>query len=885
MALLQRLASLWRNLFHNGQVEQELTEEVQAYLELLIEMKVREGLSPEKARHAALIELGGVEQVKEQVREARMGQTLETIWQDLRYGVRMLLKNPGFTAVAVLTLALGIGANTAIFSVVYAVLLKPLPFPESERLMVLAGKGTGTTNRSGVAYPDYADWRARTQSFEDMACYLNTSFNITGLEQPIEVSGRRVNWNFFQLLGVQPQLGRLFTESDDHPGASPTVLISHNLWKDKFGGDPYIAGKTITLDTNQFVVIGVLPLGFEFLRQDDLYLPIGLSLTPTFGLLERGNQFPLYVLARLKLDATETQARIEMEAVTEQLGLEYPKTNSKRKAAVTGLAGLMVENVRPVLLVLLGVVACVLLIACVNVANLMLVRSAGREREIAVRLALGAGRGRIVRQLLTESLLIAALGGVAGWLIGAWGINSMTALVPQDVLRLDQVRLNMPVLLFTLSMSLLTGLLFGLLPALHASRTNLNTTLKEGGRSGTSSAWARVRHGLLVTEVGLALVLLVGAGLMLRTLQQLTHVDPGFNAENLLTSQFALSEKSYNEEQRLVFFRECLTRIEALPGVRSAAFVMSLPIAGSNWNSPFIVADQTFPAPDQAPSAAFTPVSVRYFETMEIQLRSGRGFSEAEMSDSPPVTVINESLARRLWPDENPIGKRLKQGRDANSKAVWREVIGVVADVKLNGVDRETPLQIYLPLAQHNSSGVRVVVRTTGDPLAAVATVEQTIHSLDKDLPISNQRSMEQLMGNAIAQQRLTLILMGCFALLALILSGVGIYGVISYTVKQRTREIGIRLALGAQTTDVLRLVIRQGMLMVGVGVVSGIAAALMLTKLLTSFSSLLYGVKATDPTTFVLVALLLAGVALLACYIPARRATKVNPIIALRYE
>jgi putative ABC transport system permease protein len=451
-------------------------------------------------------------------------------------------------------------------------------------------------------------------------------------------------------------------------------------------------------------------------------------------------------------------------------------------------------------------------------------------------------------------------------------------------LRLDQVRLNLPVLLFTLGASLLTGLLFGLLPALHASRTNLNTTLKEGGRSGTGSAWARARQGLLVAEVGLALVLLVGAGLMLRTLQQLTHVDPGFNAENLLATQFTLSGKSDNEEQRLAFFRECLTRIEVLPGVRSAAFVMSLPIAGSNWNSPFTVADQTLLAPDQAPSAAFTPVSARYFETMEIQLRSGRGFSEAEMSDSPPVAVINESLARRLWPDENPVGKRLKQGRDAKSQSVWREVVGVVADVKLNGVDRETPLQIYLPLAQRNSSGVKLVVRTTGNPLAVAATVEQTIHSLDKDLPVT-QCSMEQLMGNAIAQQRFTLILMGSFALLALILAGVGIYGVMAYVVKQRTREIGIRLALGAQTTDVLKVVISQGMLMVGVGVFSGITAALMLTKLLTSFSSLLYGVKATDPTTFMLVALLLVGVALLACYIPARRATKVNPIIALRYE
>src|SRR5262245_61166894 len=808
---------------------------------------------------------------------------MQTLLQDLRYGVRMLMKNPGFTLIAVITLALGIGANTALFSVVYTVLLRPLPFPEPERLVVLATTGVGANYRAGVAYPDYVDWRARVQSFEDTACFLTTSFNLIGVEPPVSVPGRRVNWNFFPMLGVKPQLGRLFTESDDKAGAVPTALISYGLWQEKFGGDPAVIGKTIRLDGNPFELIGVLPPGFELLRRDDIFVPLGLWFAPDHNLLKRSNQFPLYVLGRLKRGVTEQQARAELVAVAAQLAREYPTTNSNRSATADGLADLQVENVRPVLLLLLGAVVCVLLIACVNVANLMLVRAAGRERELAVRLALGAGRGRIVRQLLTESLLIATLGGAAGLLLGAWGISSLTALVPRDLLQLEQVRLDQTVLLFMLLVSVLTGLLFGLLPALHAARTDLNAALKEGRRSVAGSAWERARKGLLVAEVGLALVLLIGAGLMLRTLHQLTRVNLGFNAENLLAVQFALPGRVYNIERRLAFFQEGRARIEALPGVRSAAFVMSPPILGANWGSPFLVADKPVPRPGELPIAAFTPVSANYFATMGIQLLAGRAFSEVEMTDTPPVTVINEVLARNLWPGENPIGKRLRQG-DAQSQAAWREVVGVVADVKLNGLVLEGPLQVYLPLAQRNSSNVGLVVRTTGDPLAATAAIERTIHTLDKDLPVKS-RSMNQIMGNAIARERLTLTLLAGLALLALLLAGIGIYGVISYAVEQRTHEIGIRVALGAQTSNVLRLIIRQGMALAGVGVVLGAAVALALARLMTSFSALLYGVKPTDPATFMLIALLLLTVALVACWLPAWRASKVDPLVALRHE
>ena len=889
----QRLAGLRLQPAREAAIVEELAQHLEdRYAELLAR-----GATPADAERLTLAELSETELLQRELRRVerqvpqepivlgtnRRSNMIAELGQDLRYSARMLLKQPGFTLIAVLTLALGIGANTAIFSVVHAVLLRPLPFPEPDRLVILATTGVGATYRAGVAYPDYVDWRTGTQSFEDTACFLNTGFNLTGVEPPVALPGRRVNWNLFPLLGVKPQLGRLFAEPDDQAGAVSTALISHGLWTDKFGGDPAVIGKKISLDGNQFEVIGVLPPGFELLRRDDIYVPLGLWFTPNHNLLKRSNQFPLYVLGRLKRGVSEEQARTELAAVAAQLARQYPTTNTNRSATAVGLADLQVENVRPVLLVLLGAVGCVLLIACVNVANLMLVRAAGRERELAVRLALGAGRGRIVRQLLTESALIAALGGAIGLLIAAWGIASLTALVPRDLLPLDQVRLNPIVLVFTLCVSVLTGLLFGLLPALHASRTDLNTTLKEGGRSVAGLAWERARKGLLVAEVGLALVLLVGAGLMLRTLHRLTRVDPGFNAANLLTLQFTLPGRVYNIERRLAFFRECRARIEALPGVRSASFVMSLPIDGSSWNSTFIVADKPVPPPGQLPNAAFTPVSANYFETMGIRLLGGRVFSEAEMTDSPPVTVINETLARRLWPGEDPVGKRLKQGL-AESQAAWREVVGVVADVKLYGVQHDAPMHAYLPLAQRNSSYVGLVVRTAGDPLALAKTVERAIHSIDKDLPVRS-RSMDQILGNAIARQRLTMMLLAGFALLALVLAAVGIYGVMAYAVGQRTHEIGIRLALGAQTSNVLRLVVRQGMLLAGMGCIIGVAAALALAKLITSFSGLLYGVTATDPATFALIALLLLVVALVACWIPARRATKVDPLVALRYE
>ena len=805
---------------------------------------------------------------------------MQTLWQDLRYGARMLMKNPGFTLIAVVTLALGIGANTAIFSVVNAVLLRALPYPQPERLLVLTEK-TREGQRMGVAYPNFQDWREQAQSFTEMAGFRGNSFNLTSVDKAARLRGREVSWNFFRMLGVQPQLGRLFVADDDKTSAARTTLLSHALWQEKFGGDPAIIGKTISLNGDSYSVIGVLPPGFEFFRKDDLFIPLDVSLSRGRGDLGRGNHSGLNVLARLKEGISVAQASAEMDTLAAQLERAYPATNSGNGALTYRLLERYAADIRWTLWVLLGAVGFVLLIACVNVANLLLVRAAERQKEIAIRLALGAGRWRIIRQLLSESVLLSLLSGLTGLLLGVWMMEGLLKLAPDSVPRLDQTKLDTTVLLFTLGISLLTGVLFGLLPAWQSARHDLHTALKEGGRSTAGAGRERMRQVLLVAEVGLSLVLLIGAGLMLRTVYQLTHVDPGFAAENLLTMQFDLPRTTYDEPHRQAFYNESLTRIEALPGVRAAALTSSLPIDGSNWNSVFIVADQPVPPRAQLPSSAFTPVSANYFKAMGIRLLKGRVFMEADVAGQPNVTVINETLARRLWPGEDPLGKRLKQGWPED-KTPWREVVGVVADVKLNGVDQETPLQTYLPLAQDSSVFLGLVVRTSGNPLNLAATVEQTIHTIDKDLPVFAVRSMDQLMGSAIAQQRLTLVLLLGFASLALLLAAVGIYGVISYSVSQRTHEFGIRMALGARTSDVLWLIVGQGMKLTLGGVALGLLSAYTLTRWM---EKLLFGVRATDPLTFAVIPLLLTAVALLACWIPARRATKVDPMIALRCD
>ncbi len=806
------------------------------------------------------------------------------LWQDLRYGARMSLKNPGFTTIAVLTLALGIGANTAIFSVVDALLLRPLPYHEPERLVMLSEKQRDG-GRMNIPYPNYSDWRERAQSFEGMASIRNQPLNLTGVDRPAQLRGRTVNWNFFQLLGVRPQLGRLFVAEDDRYGAARTALISNAMWKERFGGDASVIGGKLLLDGESYEVIGVLPPGFEYFRPalaDDLYTPIGLFFKPQTGLTDRRVSMGLYALARLKPGVTVEQANNEMAGIAAQLEREYPEANSGRSAQAEPLQDVMSEGVRQSLWALLGAVGFILLIACVNVANLLLVRAADRQKEIAVRLALGAHTRRIVRQLLSESLLIALLGGIFGVLVGRWMLSALLALAPDNIPQLSRVSLNDTVLLFTLGVSVLISLLCGALPALHSTRIDLRSSLKEGERSSASAARDMTRKTLLVVEVSLAMVLLVGAGLLVRSMARALGVDPGFNTDHLLTLRIKLPNNAYDEARRRIFYDECLTRVSALPGVRSAALTVSLPIDGSEWGSGFSVADKPAPVNGNVHGSAAThAVSANYFEMMGIRLLKGRVFTSADTPDVTRISVVNETLARRMWPGEDPIGKRWKFGR-LDGPSPWREIIGVVADVKLNGVESETPMELYLPLAQQPRDFLGLVARTAGDPLQAAPAIERAVRAIDKDLPVFSIRSMDQLMGNSLAQRRLTLTLLASFAALALMLAAIGIYGVIAYSVRQRTRDLGIRMALGAQRRDVLKLILAQGLKLTLIGVAIGLLAAFALTRWM---EALLFGVRPTDPLTFTVIALVLTLVALVACWIPARHATKVDPLVALRCD
>jgi putative ABC transport system permease protein len=805
---------------------------------------------------------------------------MRTMWQDLRYGARILMKNYGFTLISVLTLALGIGANTAIFSVVHALLLRPLPYHEPDRLALLTNK-TSRARRSGISYPNYADWRERARSFEGMAAVRRETFNLTGVDIPAQLRGRMVNWNFFRLLGAQPQLGRMFVEEDDRYGAARTVIISHGMWRERFGGETSVIGRKLTLSGELYEVIGVLPPDFEYLAPVDLYTPIELELKPRTGMTDRGTSMGgMNAIARLKPGVTLAQANIEMAALAAQVEREHPAINAGRSAQAEPPQDVMTEGVRQTLWALLGAVGFILLIACVNVANLTLVRAAERQKEMALRLALGARPGRIVRQLLTESLLIALSGGAAGVLLGGWMLDGLLALAPGNIPLLHRAGLNNTVLLFTLGVSVLTSLLCGTLPALHASRADLQSALKEGGRSSVGGR-DLTRKTLLAAEIGLALVLLVGAGLLVRSMARALGVELGFNPDRLLTSQLMPPNVNYDAARLRVFFDECLSRVSALPGVESAAITHALPIDGSQWNTLVHAADKPAPQPGEFPNTEFTPISANYFEAMGIRLLRGRWFNSADTANAQTVAVINETLARRIWPGEDPLGKRLRTGRP-EMRSPWLEVVGVVADVKSYGVESATPLQTYVPIAQSPPTNFWLVARTTGEPLQAAAGVERAIHSIDKDLPVSSVRPMDQLLGNSLAARRLTLVLMGSFAALALLLAAIGVYGVVSYSVRRRIHEIGVRMALGAQRRDVLKLILAQGARVALIGVAIGLGGALALTRWM---ETLLFETRPNDPLTFTVTAAALALVALFACYLPARRATKVDPMIALRRE
>jgi putative ABC transport system permease protein len=804
----------------------------------------------------------------------------------------MLRKNLGFAAVVIITLALGIGANTAIFSFVNAVLLNPLPFADSDRL-VFVSETNPTGDEISVSLLNFRDWQARSRSFEELGGVCFVTFNLTSVDTPQRLVGQAVTMNYFSILGVQPQLGRIFTSEEDKYGATPTVLISDSLWRNTFGADPNIIGRSLNLGTNNFTVIGVMPPRFEFVAKTDVWAPLSGWLRPDSSWFDRGNHMGLWPFGKLKRGILVNQAETEMRQIAAQLEQEYPATNSGNGAIAQTLQTVVVHAVRGTLLVLMGAVAFVLLIACVNVANLSLARSLVRQQEIGIRMALGAGRGRLIRQLFTESFLLSSLGGIAGILVAHWLLSALISLAPDNLPRVADVRLSGRVLLFTAGLTLLTTLLFGLLPALSATR--ITAAFSQASRTSTSGPMRqRVFDSLLVAEIALALVVLTGAGLMTRTMYKIANVDPGFRTDHLLTMRLDLAGPKYanNLTQQQAFWSAVLTNVKALPGVESAAFTLSLPIGGSQWGSVFTVGDQPVPERSQIPIGAFNPVSPEYFQTMGIRLLRGRLFTDADGRQSPEVVVINETMARHFWPNENPIGKRVKQAWP-ESTTPWREVIGVVADIKLNGVIETTPLHIYLPLAQSDSTGMFLAVRTRAEPQTLTASVQAAVHAVDSQIPLYQVRTMDEQLGRAVVSQRVAMILLSAFAVVALLLAAVGIYGVISWGVVQRTREMGVRMALGALRRDVMWLVLRRSMLLVLAGVTLGLLGAFALTRVLGASlteggpgkTPLLFGVTAMDPITFILTPILLALVAFLACCLPARRATKIDPLVALRYE
>lgn len=897
--MIDRIVQLWRRLLfylRRDKFDQELEEEMRFHLEMKTEENLRSGMDRKEARFAAQRQFGNQTLLREVSREMWRFKWLETVWQDLRYGVRMLTKKPAYSAIAVLTLALGIGANTAIFSVVNAVLLKPLPFAAPDELMALGQNDS--QNRVGLSnfsFRNFADLQDQIQAFERLAAYYNTSFTLTGEGKALLLRGTVVTADLFPLLGVSPALGRSFLPEEDRAGGGsegrPTIL-SWDFWQQHFAGDSSVIGRSVTLNNTSFTIIGVMPAGFSFPIQSqpsDVWVSTALDYERKIGpgaiMVARGYR-GWKVIGRLKPEATPEQAQSEVDVIASNLSAQFPDDNKDMGIGVKPLLESMVGNLRPTLLLLLGAVGFVLLIACVNVANLLLERAISRQREINVRLALGAGRWRITRQLLTESVLLAGLGGAAGTALAVWGTSLIVALSPEGLTRIAETRLDARVLAFTALVSVATGVAFGLAPALIISRANLAESLKEGGRGSTGSLHTNHTRSLLViVEIALALVLLVGAGLLVQSLVRLQQVAPGFDPYNVLTFNVAMSvDRTTGPPQIADFYQQLTGRLKSLPGVVNASVVFQLPLGGGAASTGLEIEGQLVD-PGDRPLGIIHSVGPEYFRTMGIPLVKGREFTERDDLNSAPVLIINEALARKHFPNEDPVGKRIGPGFSTvpvTEDTGMREVVGVVADVKHQNLHGPTQPEIYFAQAQMPMSSMTMVVRTAADPLSLVNAARGVVESLDKNAPVYGVRTVEELLSRSVATPRFNTLLLGLFAAVALILTAVGLYGVISCSVSQSTHEIGIRVALGAQSGDVLKLIVGQGMFLTLVGVVIGLAAAYGLTRLM---SRLLYGVGATDPWTFAGVAVLLVCIAFIACYIPARRATKVEPLIALKYE
>ena len=889
MSLSLKLRSFLRNLFFSHRVDADLEYEVHSHHNLLIEENIRAGMSPEEAQRAARMELGGIEQMKEEVRDSRMGNWLHSAFFDFRYGVRQLRKNPGFTAVAVLTLALGIGATTAIFSVVDAVILRPLPYRSPDRLVLVKERIPKVTpDPIPVCAPDVLHFQHENHSFISLAAFRGDQFDLAGGTEPRRVHVNRTNANLFSLLGAQPILGRVFTPEEDQPGHTVAIL-SYGLWQHEFAGAPGIVGRSVSLNRQIYTVIGVLPATFIFplpgMDQGDaadLFIPI--AFTPE-ELADEGDNFNYSLVGRLTPGVALAPANADLQLIAHRIQETYPpeyRSDVILGAVALPLRDTVIGKSRTLLLLLFGAVAFVFLICCINVANLLLTRSTDRQKEMAVRLSLGASRGRLLRQLAAESMLLTFIGAALGLAFASWSINALLGLMPPDIPLIHGVGLNPAVLGFTLGLAVIVGLLFGIVPAFASSRTNVADSLKEGGRGTTQSPQLhRLRGALVVVEVTLAMVLLVGAGLLLRSFQRILETQPGFHPEQVLTASLSLRKPHYKEDSDIQnFYERLLQRLQNLPGVPIAGASSDLPLQ-AGWNHLFT------PEGYQPPPGASTNLCNHsvilgpYLQAIGAPLLRGRYFTDEDNSFSTHVLIVSDSLARRYWPNQDPIGKRLKWGPEA-SKDPWLTVVGVVGDVKQSSLDVETSPHTYESFWQNTTPSLNVALRTSNDPASMASALRSSVWSIDPQLAVAQIQSMDQVISKSTTPRRFSLFLLAGFASLALILSAIGIYGVIAYSVVRRVHEMGIRIALGAQRRDVMRLVISQGMLLLVLGMVIGTLGALAMTRALGSF---LYGVRPTDPVTFVAVVVILAGVAFLACYIPARRATRVDPMIALRYE
>jgi putative ABC transport system permease protein len=800
---------------------------------------------------------------------------METLIQDLRCGFRALLRQPGFTFLVVLTLALGIGANTTIFSVVNATLIEPLPFREPHQLISIEETNPKVSPEPlGASFANFKDWQAQSQVFQSLASSRMQRFILTGGDEPAFIVGQSVSSGFFSLLGAEAMIGQTFADDDDRNQDEKLLVLSYEFWQKQFGADPNITGKTITLNDAAYTIIGVMPEGFKFLRPADVWTPLQL---PAQLRETRGAHF-LRVIGRLKEGASIEQARAEMDRLAGQLEVQHPVTNTGWRISLTPMQEKLVGKFGTRLLLAFAAVGLLLLIACVNVANLLLARAFAQQREVAIRAALGATRWRLMRQMLTENLLIGLMGGATGLLIALWGMPLLLAMSPGDIPRINEVSIDASVLVFTIAISAGTSLLCGLVPAIRISKPDLNLALKQGASPqsvGFKLGQQHLRGMLVVCEIAMALVLLVGAGLLARSLMKLMAVSPGFQPENALTMEISLPSFKYREpSQQMAFFSQLLERASNVPGVESAALTMVLPLSGNDSQNSFLLEND--PANSEARWAGLRLISPDYFRAMGIPLLNGRDFNVGDTGSSPEVIIINEAMRRRYWPDQDAIGKRIFFGESPST------IVGVAGNVKHLGLDAEEKPEMYMPFLQSPTSQAILVARAKTDPLSLVAALRGEVSAIDKDQPVERIQTLTEVLSQSVAQPRFSALLLGLFSLLALILAASGIFGVVAYSVSQGRHEIGIRMALGAQRVDVLKLVVKQGTVLILAGVVIGIAASLALTRVL---SSLLFEVSATDPLTFTLIPLLLAGVAVSACAIPARRATRVDPMVALRYE